>query len=76
VSEVRVIDALGTHCPVPVRLLARAMARDAAVAEFHVLADDPMAEVDIPAWCHTHAHRLVTLTRADGVLTAVVRRGS
>lgn len=45
------IDCLGRRCPIPVIELAKA-ARSAPVGEvFRVLADDPAAANDIPAWC-------------------------
>ena len=45
------IDCLGRRCPIPVIELARFL-RDAPVGtEVRVLADDPAAANDIPAWC-------------------------
>jgi TusA-related sulfurtransferase len=73
VSDARVVDALGTHCPVPVQLLARALARVTPGAVVRVLADDPMVAVDLPAWCHSHGHELVAFGQSDGVWTAIVR---
>jgi TusA-related sulfurtransferase len=60
---VRVVDALGTWCPVPIHLVARA-ARGAAPGDvIELLADDPMIEVDLPAWCHSTGHELTALER-------------
>lgn len=61
----RVVDALGTWCPVPVQLLARAARRAEAGEVIELLADDPMIEVDLPAWCHSSGHELTALGR-DG----------
>jgi len=72
-SDARTVDALGTHCPVPVRLLARAIARVAPGSTVRVLADDPLVAIDLPAWCHSHGHELVTFTESGGTWTAVVR---
>ena len=45
------LDCLGQRCPLPVIRLARAMP-DVPVGEIvRVLADDPAAANDIPAWC-------------------------
>ena len=45
------IDKRGALCPAPVIALARA-AKTCAVGEVVVvLADDPAAQFDIPAWC-------------------------
>lgn len=60
-----VVDALGTWCPVPIRLLADRVATLAAGDEILLLADDPLIEVDLPAWCHERGHELVGLT-GDG----------
>jgi tRNA 2-thiouridine synthesizing protein A len=46
-----VIDCLGQRCPLPVIALAKRI-RDAGAGEvLRVLADDPAAANDIPAWC-------------------------
>ncbi|HEY0003148.1 MAG TPA: sulfurtransferase TusA family protein [Actinoplanes sp.] len=45
------LDCLGQKCPLPVIKLARRI-RDLGVGEvIRVLADDPAAANDIPAWC-------------------------
>jgi tRNA 2-thiouridine synthesizing protein A len=45
------IDCLGQRCPLPVIALARQI-RDVEIGEvIRVLADDPAAANDIPAWC-------------------------
>jgi tRNA 2-thiouridine synthesizing protein A len=50
------IDASGLICPLPVIELAR-RARDLpAGTVIAVLADDPAAAVDIPAWCRLRGH--------------------
>lgn len=73
-SAARIVDALGTHCPVPVRLLGRAIVRVAPGEVVELLADDPLIEVDLPAWCHARGHELLSLTVADGRWRGLVRR--
>lgn len=46
-----VVDALGESCPVPVILLAGAVAAVPVGAEVVVLSDDAGAALDIPVWC-------------------------
>ena len=59
------LDARGLKCPLPVIRLAR-LARDLpAGTTLHVLADDPAAEADIPAWTRMRGHT-VTLQRRGG----------
>lgn len=70
----RVVDALGTFCPVPVRMLARAVARVPPGGSVELLADDPLVAVDVPAWCHTHGAALLEMVElADGSWRALVR---
>ena len=57
------IDALGRKCPIPIIWLAEQI-RDVPVGEIiAVLADDPAAYSDIPAWCSLKSHDCVF--RAD-----------
>jgi tRNA 2-thiouridine synthesizing protein A len=45
------LDCLGRRCPLPVIELARRI-RDVRIGDVvRVLADDPAAANDIPAWC-------------------------
>ena len=70
------VDALGTWCPVPIQLLAAVIAKLPTGAVVELLADDPLIEVDLPAWCHDEGHTLVEITRDvsdDTVLRAYVR---
>lgn len=71
----RTVDALGTWCPVPVYLIDRA-ARAAAPGDLiELLADDPLIEVDLPAWCHRRGHTLIGLERHGDEYVARVRVG-
>ena len=45
------LDCLGQRCPLPVIALAKALPRIAVGESIRVLADDPAAAADIPAWC-------------------------
>lgn len=60
-----IVDALGTWCPVPIHLIARAAARAAPGDVIELLADDPLIAVDLPAWCHASGNELIGLRR-DG----------
>jgi tRNA 2-thiouridine synthesizing protein A len=57
------VDALGRKCPIPIIMLAQQI-RDVPVGGvIAVLADDPAAYSDIPAWCGLKSHDCVF--RAD-----------
>lgn len=66
------IDELGSLCPAPVIALARA-ARTTAIDEvLVVLADDPAAEFDIPAWCRMTGNSFISASaQVAGVAYAV-----
>ena len=68
----RVVDALGTWCPVPIHLIARAAAGAAPGDVIELMADDPLIEVDLPAWCHSSGHELTGLRRDDEEWIATV----
>ena len=58
-APVVTIDALGRKCPIPIILLAQQI-RDVPVGSvIAVLADDPAAYTDIPAWCGLKSHDCV-----------------
>lgn len=72
-----VLDARGLRCPVPVIRLAR-VARDAAPgALLTVVATDPAAQHDVPAWARMRGHVVVgSRTEPDGALAITVRVGT
>ena len=45
------IDALGKKCPIPIIMLAERIREVAIGQTVAVLADDPAAKSDLPAWC-------------------------
>jgi TusA-related sulfurtransferase len=68
---VTLVDARGERCPLPVIRLARAVKDDPDAVQVVVLATDPAAAHDIPAWCRMRGHRLVE-RRDEGDHTAYV----
>ena len=45
------IDALGKKCPIPIIMLAERIREVPIGQTIEVLADDPAAKSDLPAWC-------------------------
>ncbi|TWD83367.1 tRNA 2-thiouridine synthesizing protein A [Kribbella amoyensis] len=64
------LDCRGMLCPLPVIKLAQAFPGLAVGDTITVLADDPAAATDIPAWCRMRSQALVSA--AGG--TYVVRK--
>ena len=64
-SDDLVVDARGERCPVPVIRLARLVRDLPAVPEgagpvtVRVLATDPAAAADVPAWCRMRGQRFI-----------------
>ncbi|MEU4402426.1 sulfurtransferase TusA family protein [Micromonospora orduensis] len=62
-----VLDCRGQRCPLPVIAAARRMPQVPIGTVVRVLADDPAAAVDIPAWCRMRGQEFLTaITGPDG----------
>ncbi len=70
-SEV-VIDANGLACPQPIILLAQRISEVPVGDSLTLLADDPAAIFDVPAWCRMTQQVLVSMENS----TFVIRRTS
>ena len=53
------LDCLGKRCPLPVIELARHIGSVEIGGVVRVLADDPAAAIDIPAWCRMRGQSYV-----------------
>ena len=69
------LDLKGLKCPMPALLARRALARAQPGEEIEVVADDPMAAVDIPHMCHHEGHAVLSLSRDDEITRFRLRRG-
>ena len=68
------IDALGRKCPIPIIMLAERI-REVAIGEtIAVLADDPAAKSDLPAWCQLKSQEFVGLRELGSGWSFLVRR--
>ncbi|KQX64455.1 sulfurtransferase TusA family protein [Angustibacter sp. Root456] len=70
-----VVDARGLRCPLPVIRLARAADGAAPGTLLQVLATDPAAEHDVPAWARMRGHRVVGSERDGDTLRITVELG-
>jgi tRNA 2-thiouridine synthesizing protein A len=68
------VDARGHRCPTPTLRLRRALERAAEGQVVRLLADDPLARIDVPHFCSAEGFRLLSSTQ-DGktLLFEVVR---
>ncbi len=75
-SDPIVIDARGHRCPTPTLRLQKALRGLPAGAEARLLADDPMARIDVPHFAQQNGHLVVSLDADGGVLDFIVRKGA
>ena len=61
-SPVLTLDALGKKCPIPIIMLADRITEVGIGQTIAVLADDPAAKTDLPAWCALKSQEFI---RAD-----------
>jgi tRNA 2-thiouridine synthesizing protein A len=66
-----VVDARGHRCPVPTLKLRRALE---TAEEVTLLADDPMARIDVPHFAGQIGARLVSAVEDGSTLTFVIAR--
>jgi tRNA 2-thiouridine synthesizing protein A len=68
------IDALGKKCPIPIIMLAERIREVAIGQTVEVLADDPAAKTDLPAWCALKSHEFVLEAERPDGWSFLVRR--
>jgi len=74
VDEAVLIDARGHHCPVPTLKLQKLLNDLQPGARIRLLADDPMAKVDVPHFCNEAGHRLISAEPFETAMAFIVER--
>jgi tRNA 2-thiouridine synthesizing protein A len=70
-----VVDARGHRCPTPTLRLRRALERAAHGEVVELIADDPMARIDVPHFARESGNELVEIADQAGVMRFWVRKG-
>lgn len=68
------VDARGHRCPVPTLRLRRACEGAAPGDVLRLLADDPLARIDVPHFVAEAGLEMVALEAEGPVITAVIRK--
>lgn len=68
------LDLRGLKCPLPALFARRALERAAPGTTIEVLADDPMAIVDVPHMCRQEGYEVMSATRTGDESRFVLRR--
>ena len=71
-----VVDARGHRCPTPTLRLRRALDALPAGGRVRLLADDPMARIDVPHFATQNRHRLIASDTSGPWLAFVVEKGA
>ncbi len=66
------VDARGHRCPVPTLRLRRALERALPGQAVRLLADDPLARIDVPHFVRTEGFRLLDSALQEGDLIFLV----
>jgi len=71
------LDATGQRCPLPVIALAKVARSLATGAVVVVIATDPAARHDVPAWARLRGHDVLEITESEpGTWRLTVRIGA
>ena len=70
----RTVDARGHRCPVPTLRLRRALEDAPAGSRVRLLADDPLARIDVPHFAASAGFTLVETAEVDGALSFLVAK--
>ena len=73
-DQPEILDLRGLKCPLPSLMARRTLLRAADGAELMVLADDPLAPVDIPHMCHHEGFEVVSVRIVELGSELVLRR--
>jgi tRNA 2-thiouridine synthesizing protein A len=73
-ASAEVLDLRGLKCPLPALLAKRALLRAAAGTLFDVVADDPLAAVDIPHMCTQESFDVLSVRRDGACVWLSLRR--
>lgn len=68
------VDARGHRCPVPTLRLRRALEAAPAGAQIRLLADDPLARIDVPHFAGQTGAEVLESGETGGALSFLIRK--
>ena len=74
-KEAQVYDLLGLHCPLPVLRTAKRLSGMRPGERLCVETTDPLAVIDIPAYCTEKGHRLIETVAMGNTHRFLIERG-
>jgi tRNA 2-thiouridine synthesizing protein A len=73
-EAIRILDLKGLKCPLPVLKAAKAMKALPAETQMWVETTDPMAVIDIPAFCNEHGHSLLETQEKESTTRFLIEK--
>ncbi|MBL4733029.1 MAG: sulfurtransferase TusA family protein [Rhizobiaceae bacterium] len=74
-DTIPILDLRGLKCPLPVLKAKKAMKSLEQGSRIWLETTDPLAVIDIPAFCSEDSHKLVQTTKADGFDRFLIEHG-
>ncbi len=68
------LDTRGTFCPIPIVKISEAIRNVDVGVIIEMISDDPAIEYDLPAWCKSTGHEIVSLTKENGEFRIEVKK--
>jgi len=75
-DAIEIYDLKGLNCPLPVLKAKKRLAGMQPGRRIWLETTDPLAVIDIPAFCNEEAHRLIETAAVDGFHRFLVERGA
>ncbi len=70
----KTLDCLGLYCPIPIVKTAEKFKELKTGEVLEVLSDDKGIKQDMPAWCQTTGHELLSMEEEDGEIKVYVKK--
>ncbi len=67
-----IVDARGTFCPTPIVKISEAIQNVDAGVIVELISDDSAIEFDLPAWCKSAGHTIISTVKDGAVFTYLV----
>jgi tRNA 2-thiouridine synthesizing protein A len=74
VTEPLLVDARGHRCPVPTLRLRRALEQAASGARVRLLADDPLARIDVPHFAAQAGAIVIDIQDQQGCFSFLIEK--
>jgi len=68
------LDTIGDLCPIPIIKIGKTIKELQPGDRLVLLSDDPGIEVDLPAWCASNKHQLLSIEKQGDIYRCVVQK--